>query len=125
MDSLVRVRRPFLHWRYMDHLRRRSGFVQHGQRCVVFCAFSRHASGQSIDPEDTFEDDLSLMAELATVTARFKPSPTRAQRKFLEMGYKIRSKVSRMQRHEAFCLHKKYSVLFCATAGSANASCPN
>jgi hypothetical protein len=94
MVALVRVRRPLLYWRHTDHFRRRSGFVRHGQHCQDFRAFARHTSGQSIDPEDIVEDDPSLMAELAMVTAQLKPSPTRAQRKFLEMGYKIRSKVS-------------------------------
>jgi hypothetical protein len=105
MDALANIRQTPLSWRRSVNFRCCSGFAQNGQRRKVILAFSRHTSGQSIDPEDSIDDDSSLMAELAMVTARFKPSRTRAQRRFLEMGYKIRSKVS--QNHE-------YQALFCS-----------
>lgn len=48
---------------------------------------------QSVDPDDGIDDDSSLMAEFAAASAQFKPARTAAQRRFLEMGLRIRGRV--------------------------------
>lgn len=48
---------------------------------------------QSVDPDDSVDDDSSLMAEFAAASAQFKPARTAAQRRFLEMGLRIRGRV--------------------------------
>ena len=51
----------------------------------------RNHHAQSIDPDDQPLDDAALRAEMTALKARFN-SPTPAQRKVLEMGFKINSK---------------------------------